>query len=79
MRWKMMSERHHGSIGGGADACGLNGDGDAEAGNLSDGSDGGMATEARMQRMELERLTLWFHRGNGREETNRPPRSPCLP
>ena len=35
----------------GADGCELNGDGDAEAGNLSIGS-GGVAVEARMQHME---------------------------
>jgi len=48
MCWKVMSERHHGSIGGGADGCELNGGGDAEAENLSI-SDGGMAMEVRMQ------------------------------
>ena len=36
MHWKVMSERHHGSIGGGADGCGLDSDRDVEAGNLSD-------------------------------------------
>ena len=62
----------------GADGCGLNGSGDEEAGNLSNGS-GGVAAEARMQRMELGGLTLWFYRGDGSDETNRLPRSPCLP
>ena len=62
----------------GADGCGLNNDGDAETENLSDGS-GGVAAEVMMQRMELGGLTLWFYRGDGCEETNRPPRSPRLP
>ena len=61
----------------GVDGCGLNGDEDAEAGNLSDGS-GGVAVEVKMQCMEPGGLTLWFYRGDGCEETNRPPRSPCL-
>ena len=47
-RSKMMSERHHGSIGGGADGCQLNGGGDAEAGNLSVGGSG-VTIEVRMQ------------------------------
>ena len=74
-----MSEWHHGSIGGGADGCGLNGGGGVEAGNLSNGGGDGMAAEARMQRMEPKGLTLWFYRGDGCEETNRPPRSLRLP
>ena len=62
----------------GADGCGLNGGGDAEVGNLSDGGSG-VATEARMQCMEPKGLTLWFYRSDGCEETHRPPGSPCLP
>ena len=43
----------------GADGCGLNGGGNVEAGNLSDGG-GGVAAEARMQRMEPRGLPFGF-------------------
>ena len=64
----------------GVDGCELNGSGDAEAGNLSVG-DGGVAVKVRMQAMRMKRggLTFWFYRGDGCEETNCSPGSPCLP
>ena len=63
-----MLERHHRSIGGGADGCGLNDGGDAEEENLSDGGSG-VAAEAGMQRMEPGGLTLWFLGVTGARKT----------
>ena len=79
MRWKVMSERHHGSIGGGGGwmwaqrrwRCGGRKPKRWQRRGYG-GKDAGV-------RIKPRGLTLWFFRGDMCEETNRPPRSPRLP